>query len=164
MADGVHLYHPELRQGPELAELLAGWKPGKTASLGPPTPNLPATVAEVDGRLVGFLTGHHRFRHWEALPDHRGLAGSHGSWLAELFVHPAHRRAGVGAALVSHFIDESVAAGASMVVVRPDASDSGVEQTARQCFFLAQGFVVLRLDPDVRFLPEWLMGRPNDHG
>lgn len=162
MDDGLRIFSPEARHRPELTELLAGWKPGKTAGTGPQTPNLPATVAELDGRLVGILTGHHRFRDWNALLDFRHLAGADGSWLAELFVHPAHRRAGIGTALVRHFIDESVAAGCRLVVVRPDQTDTEAEQEVRQEFFVQLGFRALRLDPDVRFLPDWLMGRPND--
>ncbi|OMH32246.1 GNAT family N-acetyltransferase [Tersicoccus sp. Bi-70] len=164
MADGPHIYHPESRHIPELADLMAGWKPGKTASLGPQTPNLPVTVAELDGRLVGFLTGHHRFRDWNALVDLRHLAGTDGSWLAELFVHRERRRTGIGAALVRHFVGESIAAGCSAVVVRPDASDTVEEQEVRKAFFLELGFRPLHLDPTIRFLPDWLMGRPNDLG
>ncbi|GGC90197.1 hypothetical protein GCM10011512_16410 [Tersicoccus solisilvae] len=60
-----------------------------------------------------------------------------------------------------HFIGESTAAGCS-VVVRPDASDTLAEQEARKSFFLGLGFRELVLDPGIRFLPDWLMGRLND--
>lgn len=52
-----------------------------------------AVVAELQGQLVGFAVFHGSFSTWECRP---------GLWLEDLYVPPAHRRAGVGGALLAH--------------------------------------------------------------
>jgi len=51
-----------------------------------------ALVAELGGHPVGFAVFHGSFSTWECRP---------GLWLEDLYVPPEHRRAGVGAALLS---------------------------------------------------------------
>lgn len=50
-----------------------------------------ALIADVEGRPAGFALFHGTFSTWEC---------SAGLWLEDLYVDPAHRRAGVGEALV----------------------------------------------------------------
>jgi GNAT superfamily N-acetyltransferase len=50
-----------------------------------------ALVAELDGQPVGFALFHGTFSTWECRP---------GIWLEDLYVPPAHRRSGVGLALL----------------------------------------------------------------
>lgn len=52
-----------------------------------------ALIAEVDGEVAGFALHHGTFSTWECTA---------GIWLEDLFVHDAHRRAGVGEALLRH--------------------------------------------------------------
>jgi GNAT superfamily N-acetyltransferase len=65
-------------------------------------PAAEALIAEVDGSAAGFAVFHGSFSTWECRP---------GLWLEDLYVPPAHRRAGVGAALLSHLAAIAVARG-----------------------------------------------------
>jgi GNAT superfamily N-acetyltransferase len=58
-----------------------------------PTPSAEAVIAEVDGEPAGFAVFHGSFSTWECRA---------GIWLEDLYVPPARRRVGVGAALLSH--------------------------------------------------------------
>jgi GNAT superfamily N-acetyltransferase len=58
-----------------------------------PRPLAEAVIAEVDGEPAGFALFYTSFSTWQCLP---------GIWLEDLCVRDRHRRAGVGAALVSH--------------------------------------------------------------
>jgi GNAT superfamily N-acetyltransferase len=51
-----------------------------------------AVMAELDGSAVGFAVFHSTFSTWECRP---------GIWLEDLYVPEAHRRSGVGLALLS---------------------------------------------------------------
>jgi GNAT superfamily N-acetyltransferase len=55
-------------------------------------PSAEALVAELDGRPVGFALFHGTFSTWECRP---------GLWLEDLYVPPAHRRLGIGRALLA---------------------------------------------------------------
>lgn len=50
-------------------------------------------IAELDGEAAGFALFFHNFSTWK---------GRHGLYLEDLFVRPAHRRHGVGLALMRH--------------------------------------------------------------
>jgi GNAT superfamily N-acetyltransferase len=52
-----------------------------------------AAIAELDGRPAGFALFYRTFSTWLCLP---------GLWLEDLYVSRAHRRAGVGRALLAH--------------------------------------------------------------
>ena len=52
-----------------------------------------AVIAELDGEPAGFALYFRTFSTWLCRP---------GLWLEDLYVSPAHRRAGVGRALLSH--------------------------------------------------------------
>jgi GNAT superfamily N-acetyltransferase len=73
-----------------------------------PEPTAEAVIAEAredDGaawRPAGFALFHLTFSTWECRP---------GIWLEDLYVPPAQRRAGVGAALVSHLAKLTLARG-----------------------------------------------------
>lgn len=56
-------------------------------------PAAEALIAEVDSSPAGFALFHATFSTWQC---------SSGLWLEDLYVDPAHRRAGVGRALVRH--------------------------------------------------------------
>jgi GNAT superfamily N-acetyltransferase len=56
-------------------------------------PRAEAAIAEVDGESGGFALFYPTFSTWECRP---------GIWLEDLYVRPAHRRAGVGGALLAH--------------------------------------------------------------
>ncbi len=55
-------------------------------------PSAEALIAELDGKPAGLALFYRTFSTWECLP---------GLWLEDLYVPPAHRRAGVGRALLS---------------------------------------------------------------
>jgi GNAT superfamily N-acetyltransferase len=57
------------------------------------SPVAEALIAEVDGEPAGFALFHGTFSTWEC---------SAGLWLEDLYVDPAHRRGGVGGALLQH--------------------------------------------------------------
>lgn len=77
------------------AEMLA------TALFGP-DPMAEAVIAEVSGERVGFALFYTTFSTWQCLP---------GLWLEDLYVSPAHRRGGVGQALLSHVATVAVQRG-----------------------------------------------------
>ena len=56
-------------------------------------PTAEAVIAELDGEPAGFALYFRTFSTWLCRP---------GLWLEDLYVSPAHRRAGVGRALLSH--------------------------------------------------------------
>lgn len=62
-------------------------------SLFGPAPAAEAVIAEREGEAVGFALFHGTFSTWECRP---------GLWLEDLYVPPAHRRDGVGEALLRH--------------------------------------------------------------
>lgn len=116
-------------------------------------------VAELDGRVVGLLMGHHGFTGWAVSAEFEGMpSGSVGSLLTQLYVHHHHRRQGVASELVRAFVQEAQELERPVVVVQPDESDGHSPHQGRVSFFLALGF---RWLPPGAGLPErrWLMGR-----
>jgi GNAT superfamily N-acetyltransferase len=67
-----------------------------------PAPAAEAVIAERDGETIGFALFHGTFSTWECVP---------GIWLEDLYVPPAHRRGGVGEALLRHVAGVAVARG-----------------------------------------------------
>jgi GNAT superfamily N-acetyltransferase len=61
-----------------------------------------AVIAEVNGVPAGFAIYYRTFSTWQCLP---------GLWLEDLFVVPAHRRGGIGRALLSHLAQLAVTRG-----------------------------------------------------
>lgn len=62
-----------------------------------PSPALFGHVAEVDGEVVGFALWFLNFSTWR---------GTHGIYLEDLYVRPAHRGAGLGRALLADLAAE----------------------------------------------------------
>lgn len=65
-------------------------------------PSCEAVIAVIDGERAGFALFYGTFSTWECSP---------GIWLEDLFVYDAHRRAGVGGALLRHLAGVAVARG-----------------------------------------------------
>jgi GNAT superfamily N-acetyltransferase len=65
-------------------------------------PSAEALVAECDDQPVGFALFHGSFSTWECRP---------GIWLEDLYVPPAHRRSGIGRALLREVASIAVARG-----------------------------------------------------
>jgi len=61
-----------------------------------------AVIAEVSGEPVGFALFYTTFSTWQCLP---------GVWLEDFFVRPAHRRGGVGRALLARVASVAVERG-----------------------------------------------------
>ena len=61
-----------------------------------------AVIAEVDGEPAGFALFYRTFSTWLCLP---------GLWLEDLFVSAAHRRGGIGSALLSHLAQLAISRG-----------------------------------------------------
>jgi GNAT superfamily N-acetyltransferase len=61
-----------------------------------------ALIAELDGAAVGFVLFFRTFSTWLCRP---------GIWLEDLYVSPAHRRGGVGRALLAHLARLTVSRG-----------------------------------------------------
>jgi GNAT superfamily N-acetyltransferase len=72
------------------------------ALFGATPPHAEAVVASVDGEAAGFALFFGTFSTWLCLP---------GLWLEDLYVRPAHRRRGVGRALLAHVASVAMARG-----------------------------------------------------
>ena len=87
-----------------------------------------SSVAELDGRVVGFLLG------WVGESEF-GLAGPTG-WIDLIGVDPAYRARGVGRALVERFVD----GGQQLRAIRTVATLIDLGQADVREFFVGQGF------------------------
>jgi GNAT superfamily N-acetyltransferase len=87
-----------------------------------------SSVAELDGRVVGFLLG------WVGESEF-GIAVPTG-WVDLIGVDPAYRSRGVGAALLDRF----VAGGCELRAIRKLATLIDLEQTEVREFFVRRGF------------------------
>jgi len=108
-------------------------------SLFPATPELPAAealIADLDGSPAGFALFHGTFSTWECRP---------GIWLEDLYVPPAHRRSGVGGALLARVAGIAVERGCARL------EWAALDWNAPALEFYA------RLD--ARRLDEWVMHR-----
>jgi GNAT superfamily N-acetyltransferase len=103
--DDVELIHSlivELATYERAPEQVTGTPEMLADSLFGEHPAAEALIAERDGVAVGFALFHGTFSTWECRS---------GIWLEDLYVSPAHRRAGVGALLLSHLARLTVARG-----------------------------------------------------
>lgn len=117
-------------------------------------------VAELDGRVVGLLMGHHHFAGWTVSTEFQGMpSGSVGSLITQLYVHHHHRRQGVAKELVCSFIHEARSLDRPVVIVQPDESDGHSPHQARVSFFLSLGFHWLTPGSGPRPEQHWLMAR-----
>ena len=87
-----------------------------------------SSVAERDGRVVGFLFG------WVAESEF-GIVGPTG-WIDLVGVHPAYRGRGVARALLDRFID----GGRELRAIRKVATLIDLDQADVREFFVGQGF------------------------
>jgi GNAT superfamily N-acetyltransferase len=100
-----------------------------------------SAVAEMDGRVVGFLFG------WVAESEF-GIAGPTG-WIDLVGVDPAYRGRGVGRALVDRFME----GGRELRAVRKLATLIDLRQADIREFFVRQGFAhgpMVQLERDVK--------------
>jgi GNAT superfamily N-acetyltransferase len=81
----------ELAEYERLSDEVAATREGVERALFGDAPAARVTIAEVDGAVAGFAL-------W--FPTFSTFLGVEGIWLEDLFVRPAHRRAGVGLALL----------------------------------------------------------------
>jgi len=88
----------------------------------------PGLIADLDGRVVGFLT---LTRPYPRTPEI--------SWLA---VHAAHRGRGIGTALVQRLADDLRAGGDRLLLVKTLSNriDPGPEYAQTRAFYLRRGF------------------------
>lgn len=82
----------ELAEYERAPEQVAGTPELLAMALFGPAPSAEALIAETGGEPVGFALFHGTFSTWECRP---------GIWLEDLYVPPAHRRSGVGLALLA---------------------------------------------------------------
>ncbi len=76
------------------------------AALFGPDPVAEAVIAEVEDEIAGFALFFRNFSTWLCQT---------GLWLEDLYVSPAHRRAGVGRALLAHLAQLAVSRGCGRV-------------------------------------------------
>jgi ADP-ribose pyrophosphatase YjhB (NUDIX family)/ribosomal protein S18 acetylase RimI-like enzyme len=91
-------------------------------------------VAEVNGQVVGFL----------ALTFMHGLSGLR-ALIDELAVDPAHRRQGIGAALVEAAIQRADRRGATHLLVDTSKGDAAARDFYQACGFEAGGIAPLHI-------------------
>jgi GNAT superfamily N-acetyltransferase len=100
-----------------------------------------SAVAELDGRIVGFLFG------WVGESEF-GIAGPTG-WIDLIGVDPAYRARGVGQALVDRFIE----GGRELRAIQRVATLIDLGQAAVREFFVRRGFrhgPMVQLERDLR--------------
>jgi len=95
---------------------------------------LEVLVAEMDGQVVGFL----------ALTFIQGLSGLR-ALIDELAVDPAHRRQGIGAALVEAAIQHADQRGATHLLVDTSKGDEAARDFYQACGFEAGGIAPLHI-------------------
>ncbi len=88
----IYAYIVELAEYERAREQVTGTPDLLETALFGESPAAEALIAELDGAAAGFALFHHTFSTWECRA---------GVWLEDLYVTPAHRRAGVGLALLS---------------------------------------------------------------
>lgn len=96
----------ELAEYERARERVVGTAEMLASALFGPEPVAEALIAEVSGKPVGFALFYTTFSTWRCLP---------GVWLEDLFVWPAHRRGGVGQALLSRVATVAVERGCARV-------------------------------------------------
>ncbi|WP_336031620.1 GNAT family N-acetyltransferase [Geodermatophilus sp. FMUSA9-8] len=114
-------------------------------------------VARLAEQPVGVLTGTHDFGNWSLLERYQHLTDDdEGSYVTAMFVEPALRSHGIGAALLRAFVAQARSAGSPVVVAWPDEDEEGREERVR--FFERNGFAFLDFPGGVH--EPWLMGLP----
>lgn len=136
-------------------ELLRLWKP-MDAHAYVRSGKIDALIGRVDGNPVGVLLGTHDFGNWKILEAYQHLTEiDSGSYVQAIFVLPDHRYGGVGAGLLTTFVERAEERGSPVVVAWPDEDEQDFR--ARVRFFERNGFDWLEYPGGVR--PAWLMGR-----
>lgn len=85
-----------------LEEALFGASPSAEAVIAESRDDAAGDAAAAPWEPAGFALFYRTFSTWEARP---------GIWLEDLYVPPAHRRSGIGAALLTHLAELTVARG-----------------------------------------------------
>ena len=98
----IHAMIVELATYEHAADQVTGTVEELRGSLFGSRPSAEALIAEHDAAIAGFALFYTSFSTWECLP---------GIWLEDLFVRPAHRRAGVGALLLAELARLTIARG-----------------------------------------------------
>jgi GNAT superfamily N-acetyltransferase len=89
--DQIYAFIVELAEYERAREQVVGTPAMLADALFGERPSAEAWLAEIDGVAAGFALVHGSFSTWECRP---------GLWLEDLYVSPAHRRSGVGGALL----------------------------------------------------------------
>jgi ADP-ribose pyrophosphatase YjhB (NUDIX family)/GNAT superfamily N-acetyltransferase len=98
------------------------------------SPAMDVLVAEVDGKVVGFLA----LSYMPGLTRLRALIG-------EMAVDPAHRRQGIGASLVEAAIQRATRRGATHLLVDTSRGDAAAQEFYLACGFEMGGVAALRI-------------------
>jgi len=126
----LHALIVELAVFEELAHEVLATEASTREALFGAAPSAEALVAEVDGRAVGFALFY---------PFYSTFAGRSGLYLEDLFVQEAHRRSGLGRALVEGFIARARERGCPKVEWRVLAWNEGAIR-----FYESLGAAILR--------------------
>jgi GNAT superfamily N-acetyltransferase len=92
----LHAMIAELAAYEKIAHEMVATEEDTAREIFGPHPTAEAMIAEVDGVAVGFSVFY---------PVYSTFAGRPGLYLEDLYVRPAHRRSGVGRALITAFLD-----------------------------------------------------------
>ncbi|MGA2011601.1 MAG: GNAT family N-acetyltransferase [Solirubrobacteraceae bacterium] len=98
----IHGFIVELAVYERAPDQVTGTPALLAAALFGATPSAEALIAELDGVAAGFALFHGTFSTWKCLP---------GIWLEDLYVPVAHRRSGVGRALLARLAQLTVQRG-----------------------------------------------------
>lgn len=116
-----------------IADLVEQWQPGTAQDMRSRllTRNDPEWVAEDEGRIIGWIRGHHEQTYiWRRLAEFAERPECwRCSYITQICVDHEHRGQGIGSALLRVFEQAALSAGNSLVVLNPDASEPGREQS-----------------------------------
>lgn len=147
----------------DLHELRSEWHPAPCA---PPRMRAHAGTAVVllaysRGSAVGFTQSRHHRGGWdhvsESPPADSSDVTTFGDWI---YVKPANRDSGVGAALLDAMVADAQSAGSVTIAIMPDESDTeGDDDTslrARQRFFERHGFRLSTPGGNCKGMEPWI--------
>lgn len=145
-----------------IAELIRAWRPETSEwyATGIGNTSVGSYVATVDGKVVGWIDGHHDSDAWGHARAHAEHPVSWKcSYVIDMFVAPASRRAGVGRGLLEAFAEEGSRLGNTLVLLTPRESEDMQDAGA---FFRSCGFEPVESAAEYEGRGPWLMGRSLD--